>query len=71
MGSQRSSPLDSSLSYLDLSLRVVLDQVLQLTAEHGGRHGVLGGGGESNHHGLIQRKLVNIDEDLQRQEKHK
>lgn len=34
-----------SFSYLDLGLRVVLDQVLQLSAEHRGRHGVWEGGG--------------------------
>lgn len=27
------------MTYLDLGLRVVLDQVLQLSAQHGGRHG--------------------------------
>lgn len=48
-----------SVSHLNFSLGVVLDQVLQLSAEHRGRHGVWGGGGESNHRDLIQRKLVN------------
>lgn len=39
--SHTSSLLDFSVSYLDLGLRVVLDQVLQLAAQHRGRHGVL------------------------------
>lgn len=34
-------------SYLDLSLGVVLDQVLQLSTEHRGRHVVRRGGGKT------------------------
>lgn len=41
------TPSHFPYSYLDLSLRVVLDQVLQLSTEHRGRHVARRGGGKA------------------------